>query len=86
MCNYEISNSTLENCTFENNYGGGVYNDSSSPTLTNCTFTGNAGRGGMENVFYSSPTLFGAQEFPGPCLRFVFMKTPRLLTINSKLC
>jgi len=39
-------------------YGGGMYNDGSSPTLTNCTFLGNWAYmgGGMLNR-YSSPTL-----------------------------
>jgi parallel beta-helix repeat protein len=36
-------------------FGGGMYNDRSSPTLTSCTFSGNAGRG-IYNSF-SSPTL-----------------------------
>jgi parallel beta-helix repeat protein len=43
-------------------YGGGMYNNSSSPTLTNCTFSQNeagysADGGGMYNDSYSSPTL-----------------------------
>ncbi|MCP9767143.1 hypothetical protein EGI22_04420 [Lacihabitans sp. LS3-19] len=40
------------------NYGGGMYNRSSSPTLTNCLFTGNSADngGGMYNRS-SSPTL-----------------------------
>jgi hypothetical protein len=40
-------------------YGGGMYNDNSSPTLTNITFSGNYayyGGGGMYN-YKSSPTL-----------------------------
>jgi hypothetical protein len=40
-------------------YGGGVFNDSSSPTVTNCAFSGNSafyGGGGMYNR-YSSPTV-----------------------------
>jgi hypothetical protein len=44
------------------NWGGGMYNESSSPTITNCTFSGNSaggmngGGGGMYNKF-STPTL-----------------------------
>ncbi|MFC1739439.1 right-handed parallel beta-helix repeat-containing protein, partial [Planctomycetota bacterium] len=43
-------------------WGGGMYNESSSPTITNCTFSGNSaggmngGGGGMYNKF-SNPTL-----------------------------
>jgi len=46
-------------------YGGGMFNDRSSPTVTNCTFSGNSakGGGGMYND-HSSPTVtnckFGA--------------------------
>ena len=41
-----------------NGYGGGMYNDNSSPTVTNCTFTGNNAHygGGMCNMS-SSPTV-----------------------------
>jgi uncharacterized repeat protein (TIGR01451 family) len=42
------------------NYGGGMYNDGSSPTLHNVTFSGNQATeygGGMYNDYYSSPTL-----------------------------
>ncbi len=41
------------------NYGGGMYNDNSSPTVTNCTFVGNSATqygGGMYN-YNSSPTV-----------------------------
>jgi hypothetical protein len=44
---------------FDDYYGGGMYNDNSSPTLTNVTFSGNYayyGGGGMYN-YNSSPTL-----------------------------
>jgi parallel beta-helix repeat protein len=40
-------------------YGGGMYNDSSSPNIVNCTISGNLaaeGGGGMYN-YYSSPIL-----------------------------
>ena len=42
----------------ENEYGGGMYNASSSPTIANCTFSGNYGvfGGGMYNTD-SSPAL-----------------------------
>src|SRR5262249_8096876 len=42
------------------NFGGGMYNDNSSPTLTNVTFSGNYasnGGGGMYNYTNCSPTL-----------------------------
>lgn len=40
-------------------FGGGMYNDTSSPTLANVTFTGNAANfgGGMYNTNGSNPTL-----------------------------
>ncbi len=41
-------------------WGGGMYNDGSSPTLTNVIFNGNTATssgGGMFNYNYSSPTL-----------------------------
>jgi hypothetical protein len=40
-------------------FGGGMYNNNSSPTLTNCTFSGNSALygGGMSNVQNSSPTV-----------------------------
>jgi parallel beta-helix repeat protein len=37
-------------------YGGGMYNEHSSPAVTNCTFTNNKG-GGMYNYYNSSPTV-----------------------------
>ena len=42
-----------------NNYGGGMYNDTSSPTLTNVIFSNNIADtgGGMSNWFSSSPTM-----------------------------
>ena len=43
----------------EDKYGGGMYNDNSSPTVVNCTFSGNTAQdegGGMHNAF-SSPTV-----------------------------
>ncbi|MHC4086353.1 MAG: right-handed parallel beta-helix repeat-containing protein [Planctomycetota bacterium] len=41
------------------NYGGGMYNQGSSPTVTNCIFTGNSASsgGGMYNNNNSSPTV-----------------------------
>ncbi|MCJ7696292.1 MAG: hypothetical protein MUO40_12840, partial [Anaerolineaceae bacterium] len=42
------------------NYGGGLYNNNSSPTLTNVTFSGNTASndgGGIYNTTNSSPTL-----------------------------
>ena len=40
-------------------FGGGMYNDSSSPTVANCTFSGNTANwgGGMYNTNNSSPTV-----------------------------
>ncbi|MAI66297.1 MAG: hypothetical protein CMJ26_00295 [Phycisphaerae bacterium] len=57
-------NPVIEQCTFENNtanYGGGMYNHSSSPTLTDCTFENNTANygGGMFNSVSSNPTLTG---------------------------
>jgi parallel beta-helix repeat protein len=52
----------VTNCTFSGNsaedYGGGMYNTSSSPTVTNCTFSGNSANvgGGMYNSA-SSPII-----------------------------
>ena len=44
--------------TSSNSYGGGMYNDSSSPTLTHVTFANNTAiRGGGMNNYSSSPTL-----------------------------
>ena len=46
------------NGSYPHNYGGGMYNDSSSPTLTDITFSGNSANsgGGMYN-YQSRPTL-----------------------------
>ncbi len=40
-------------------FGGGMYNNGSSPMLVNCTFSNNSGErgGGMYNANFSSPTL-----------------------------
>ena len=40
-------------------FGGGLFNNQSSPTITNCTFSGNSGTwgGGMYNYQSSSPTV-----------------------------
>ena len=63
MYNAYGSNSTVTNCTFEDNdapwYGGGMLNGyDSNPTVTNCTFTSNWGNygGGMANGL-SNPTV-----------------------------
>ncbi|UCC23004.1 MAG: right-handed parallel beta-helix repeat-containing protein [Planctomycetota bacterium] len=43
-----------------NSWGGGMYNDNSSPTVTNCTFSGNTAAdngGGMSNNNSSNPTV-----------------------------
>ncbi|MBE2198860.1 MAG: hypothetical protein IAE79_09635 [Anaerolinea sp.] len=54
---------TLTGVTFSGNtadYGGGMYNETSSPTMTNITFSGNTANesgGGMLNYYFSSPTL-----------------------------
>ncbi len=62
------SNAIINGCTItcarangsgDHWYGGGMYNDSSSPTVTNCTFRSNtayASGGGMYN-FFSRPTV-----------------------------
>ncbi|MAB71982.1 MAG: hypothetical protein CMJ54_05705, partial [Planctomycetaceae bacterium] len=58
----EDSGTVFENLVIrngENDIGGGMYNDFSSPTLTNCTFTGNTAGddgGGMSN-HVGSPML-----------------------------
>lgn len=62
MWNYNNSNAILENVTFSSNhansYGGGMYNESSSPSLTNVTFSGNtAAQGGGVYNYISNPTL-----------------------------
>jgi hypothetical protein len=60
--NGEDANSILEGFIITGgnaNYGGGMYNYSSSPTVTDCTFSGNSGGdngGGMYNLD-SSPTV-----------------------------
>jgi len=57
------SSATLDRFTITgglSDYGGGMYNENSSPTVTNCSFSGNFatdGGGGMENYYYSSPTV-----------------------------
>jgi hypothetical protein len=46
-------------CWYEDDVGGGIYNDSGSPTISNCTFAGNTAfiaGGGMYNI-EGSPTL-----------------------------
>jgi hypothetical protein len=55
------NNSVLDGFTITGGnaeYGGGMYNESSSPTVVNCTFSGNSagGGGGMCN-WASSPTV-----------------------------
>ena len=44
---------------YDNDVGGGMYNDNGSPTLTNCIFYGNSAHfgGGMANRSNSNPTL-----------------------------
>ena len=58
----EGANTVFENLVVQNGsdtFGGGMYNDGSSPTLRNCTFTGNTAQygGGMYNANSGSPTL-----------------------------
>ena len=53
-------------------YGGGMFNDHSSPTVTNCAFSGNsarAGGGGMYNNYNSSPTVSNC-TFSGNTARY----------------
>ncbi|UCD84228.1 MAG: chitobiase/beta-hexosaminidase C-terminal domain-containing protein [Deltaproteobacteria bacterium] len=62
MYNDSMTNLVVANCTFignQANFGGGMFNQDSSPLITNCTFNGNsAGRGGgMYNYDNSSPTI-----------------------------
>ncbi|MFC1783466.1 right-handed parallel beta-helix repeat-containing protein, partial [Planctomycetota bacterium] len=41
-------------------WGGGIFNESSSPTVTNCIFSGNSANesgGGMYNTSFSNPTV-----------------------------
>ncbi len=63
MYNFGVTNIIVANCTFSNNsaeeFGGGMFNISSSLTITNCAFNGNSisfGGGGMYN-WDSSPTI-----------------------------
>ncbi len=63
MYNYINSSPTVTNCTFEGNtvsddYGGGMYNNVSSPDIINCTFSENTADygGGMYNST-SSPDI-----------------------------
>jgi parallel beta-helix repeat protein len=62
--NGETSNTIIEGFTITNGYnsfGGGMYNNNSSPTLENCTFTDNTaanlGKGGGMYNSGSDPTL-----------------------------
>jgi len=71
MCNRDLSNVTLEQCTFSDNLaatitdgvggGGAVVNAASSPSIVNCTFERNRaikGKGGaMVNEFGFNPAL-----------------------------
>ena len=56
---FTIKGGNANNSAWPHDYGGGMYNYSSSPTITNCTFTSNSAGygGGMGNYSYSSPTL-----------------------------
>ena len=68
MINDTNASPTITNCSFENNsagYGGGVFNQESSPDFLNCVFksnntitVGTTGQGGgMENYINSSPVI-----------------------------
>jgi len=62
MRNINGSLAVVSNCIFLNNdastYGGGMYNNDSSPTVVNCVFSGNyAGQGGGMYNDNSSPTV-----------------------------
>lgn len=55
---FTITGGNANSDIYPHAYGGGMYNDNSSPGLTNCTFVGNSGihGGGMHNI-HSSPVL-----------------------------
>ena len=60
--NYNNSNAILDNVSFSSNhanmFGGGMYNESSSPSLTNVTFSGNSSpKGGGVYNYLSNATL-----------------------------
>jgi len=63
--NGETSNTSIEGFTITNgyatDYGGGMFNNSSSPTMIDCSFVNNSANegGGMCNDKDSSPTLDG---------------------------
>jgi len=72
------------------NYGGGLYNTSSSPTLTNVIFNGNKAKGyggGMWNFDNSNPTLTNAifnpnsAESSGGGMRNYRMSSPILTNV-----
>jgi len=64
-CVIGTNTATLDGFSIRNGYatgyGGGMYNDSSSPTVTNCLFSGNSSTNGdgagMYNMISSSPTV-----------------------------
>ena len=56
MCNLSDSMPTVNNCTFRRNsadYGGGMYNDESSPRLTNCILWGDT----PEEIYGGAPVI-----------------------------
>ena len=64
----ETSTTVLDGFTITNGsatYGGGMYNNNSSPTVSNCTFSGNTSTyegGGMVNYNSSNPTVNRARK------------------------
>ena len=52
------------NGAYPDYYGGGMYNNGSSPTVTNCTFTGNMASAGNEYVYGYGGGMFNDQASP----------------------
>jgi predicted outer membrane repeat protein len=57
---FTITGGNADNSTYPHSYGGGMYNNGSSPTLANCTFSRNLTvhyGGGLYNEYTSNPEI-----------------------------